>query len=147
MRWIRGRNKTGVTMAIVLSDSGEVVVDAIDGLCVSAADAKVASGWTLKPEGMCRGDLCVPLRDEAGRDGIRRDGRVDLAAFWRALGNPVVHDEREEIWVLGAGADERNAALAGEQAPDFSLPDLAGTPHRLSELRGKKVFLSTWASW
>jgi hypothetical protein len=129
-------------MAIVLSDAGEVVVDATDGLCVSAADSERASGWTLKPEGMCRGDLCVPLRD-----GMRRDGRIDLAAFWRALGNPVLHDEREEVWVLGAGADERNAALTGEQAPDFSLPDLAGVSHRLSDLRGKKVFLTTWASW
>ena len=32
-------------------------------------------------------------------------------------------------------------------APDFTLPDLAGMPHTLSELRGKKVFLCTWASW
>jgi hypothetical protein len=129
-------------MAIVLSDSDEVAANATDGLCVSAADAERATGWLLKPEGMCRGELCVPLRD-----GMRRDGRVDLAAFWRALGNPVVHDDAGEVWVLGAGADERNAALAGEQAPDFTLPDLAGTPHRLSDLRGKKVFLSTWASW
>jgi hypothetical protein len=91
---------------------------------------------------MCRGDICVPLRDEA-----RHGGRIDLAAFWRELGNPVVHDDAGEVWVLGAGADERNAALAGEQAPDFLLPDLAGAPHRLSDLRGKKVFLSTWASW
>jgi len=129
-------------MAIVLSDSGEVSVDAIDGLCVNAADAELATGWTLKPEGMCRGDLCVPLRD-----GMRRDGRIDLSAFWRALGNPVVHGDADKVWVLGAGADERNAALAGERAPDFTLPDLAGTPHRLADLRGRKVFLSTWASW
>ena len=129
-------------MVTVLSDSGEVAVDATNGLCVTAADAERASGWVPKPEGMCRGELCVPLRE-----GMRHGGRVDLAAFWRALGNPLLHDERGEIWLLGAGADERNAALAGEQAPDFSLPDLAGTPHRLSELRGKKVFLTTWASW
>jgi peroxiredoxin len=32
-------------------------------------------------------------------------------------------------------------------APDFTLPDLAGTPHTLSSLRGKQVFLCTWASW
>ena len=129
-------------MAIVLSDAGEFSVVAVNGLCVRAADAERATGWVLKPEGMCRGDLCVPLRD-----GMRCDGGIDLAAFWRALGNPVLHDEREETWLLGAGADERNAALAGEQAPDFSLPDLAGVSHRLSDLRGNKVFLTTWASW
>ena len=129
-------------MATVLSDTGEFSVNAANGLCVTAADAQRATGWTLKPEGMCRGDICVPLRLK-----MMRDGRIDLAAFWRLLGNPVVHDKRDEVWVLGAGANERNAALAGEQAPDFSLPDLAGVSHRLSRLHGKKVFLSTWASW
>ena len=32
-------------------------------------------------------------------------------------------------------------------APDFELPDLAGHMHRLSDHRGKKVFLLAWASW
>ena len=36
---------------------------------------------------------------------------------------------------------QRNTALAGLVAPDFTLPDLAGVPHTLSALRGKKVFL------
>ena len=50
---------------------------------------------------------------------------------------------------MGAGrtADERNATLEDMQAPDFTLPDIDGTPRTLSELRGKKVFLATWASW
>jgi hypothetical protein len=97
---------------------------------------------TLKPEGMCRDELCVPLRGDA-----RRDGQVDIGAFWRAIGHPVVSDARGEVWVLGTAADSRTAALAGLEAPDFALPDLSGVQHRLSELRGKKVFLTTWASW
>jgi peroxiredoxin len=32
-------------------------------------------------------------------------------------------------------------------APDFTLPDLTGAEHALSEHRGKKVLLATWASW
>ena len=32
-------------------------------------------------------------------------------------------------------------------APDFSLPDLEGREHSLSDYRGNKVFLATWASW
>lgn len=35
----------------------------------------------------------------------------------------------------------------GEAAPDFVLPDLDGTPVRLSELRGKPVLLNFWATW
>ena len=67
-RSIRGQNDGG-SMATILSDAGEILVDASNGLCVSAADAERATGWTLKPEGMCRGDICVPLRGEMRRDG------------------------------------------------------------------------------
>lgn len=126
-------------MAIVLTEQGEVTFTATDGLWLSADDAERATGWTLKPEGMCQDDVCVPLPV--------RDGRVDVAAFWRLLDRPVVSDAAGETWVLGAGAEQRNAALAGLMAPDFTLPDLVGVLHTLSALRGKKVFLCTWASW
>ena len=126
-------------MTTVLTGLGEFTVQATDGLWLSAGDAERTTGWTLKPEGMCRYDLCVPTPV--------RDGRVDVAAFWTRLGQPVAHDNAGETWVLGAGAEQRNDALAGLIAPDFTLPDLAGTPHTLSALRGSKVFLCTWASW
>jgi hypothetical protein len=129
-------------MPTILTDTGEMTVAATDGLWLSARDAEKAIGWTLKPEGMCQADLCVPLPPDAVRDG-----RIDVAAFWQLLGRPVVHDSAKETGLRGAGADQRNDALAGLMAPDFTLPDLAGAPHTLSALRGKKVFLSTWASW
>ena len=44
-------------------------------------------------------------------------------------------------------AKERKAALTSLEAPDFALPDPSGRMHRLSDYRGKKVFLVTWASW
>ena len=36
---------------------------------------------------------------------------------------------------------------AGEQAPDFTLKDLDGSPIRLSDLKGKRIVLVFWASW
>ena len=133
-------------MAVVLTDAGPVTVAKDDaageGLWLSAADAERATGWTLKPEGMCRAEFCVPMPAAAVRPGA-----VDVAAFWRKLGNPVLHDEAREAWVLGAGAGARSASLASLAAPDFVLPDLAGAPHRLSDLRGRKVFLVSWAPW
>ena len=65
-------------MATVLTEQGEMTLAATNGLWLSADDAERATGWTLKPEGMCQDDLCVPLPV--------RDGRVDVAAFWRLLG-------------------------------------------------------------
>jgi peroxiredoxin len=35
----------------------------------------------------------------------------------------------------------------GYAAVDFTLPDLSGTAVRLSDLRGKIVFLNLWATW
>ena len=126
-------------MATVLTEGGEVTVAATSGLWLSADEVERATGWALKPEGMCQDDVCVPLPV--------RDGRVDVAAFWRLLDRPVVSDAAGATWVLGAGAEQRNAALAGLLAPDFTLPDLDGAAHTLSALRGNKVFLCTWASW
>ena len=129
-------------MTILLTPTEEHVVATRDGLWMSPADAETATGWTLKPEGMCRGDACVPL--PASAVGANE---VDVAAFWTRLGGPVIASEQKDVWALGAPADERNAALEGLEAPDFTLPDIDGKPRRLSELRGKKVFLATWASW
>lgn len=52
--------------------------------------------------------------------------------------------------VLGAVAGLQylqRAPRTGYQAPDFSLPDLQGKLHRLSDYRGRVVFLNLWATW
>ncbi len=35
----------------------------------------------------------------------------------------------------------------GKQAPDFTVTDLAGNQHKLSDYRGKNVMLVFWATW
>lgn len=120
-------------------------------LWLDAAGVEAATGWQWKPEGLCRGEVCLPL-PPAARAGLVRQPpgqapQLDLAAMWRHTGQPVVHDDARSTWVLGTGAAQRADALQSLDAPDFSLPDLAGVPHRLSDLRGRKVLLATWASW
>lgn len=136
-------------MVTILSQQGEIEIDAAgadDQLWLLEGELESATGWTLKPEGFCRGEVCVPL--PAGRENeFRRDDQVDAAALWRHIGGSVLHDASGATWVLGAGADERTERLTSLQAPDFTLPDLAGRGHTLSHHRGKKVFLATWASW
>ena len=129
-------------MTVVLTPTAEYKVSTRDGLWMNAADAGKVTGWTLKPEGMCRDERCVPLPAAAVKGSD-----VDVEAFWQSLGGPVIASQAGDAWVLGAPAEERNAALEGLQAPDFTLPDVDGKPRTLSELRGKKVFLATWASW
>lgn len=129
-------------MTTVLLPTEQFDVAAHDGLWMSPADAEKVTGWTLKPEGMCRADLCVPL--PASALGVNE---VDVAAFWTKLGGPVIATDRRDAWALGAPADDRNHALEGLVAPDFTLPDVDGVPRSLSQLKGTKVFLATWASW
>ena len=115
-------------------------------LWLPTADVPRATGWTLKPEGLCHAETCVPV--PVSRRGEFVDGdAVDIATFWRHMGHPVAHDRAGETWVLGIGAHERARALTSLEAPDFSLPDLEGRMHSLSSERGKKVLLVTWASW
>lgn len=96
------------------------------------------TGWQSKPEGLCRGERCVPFR------GDERDV-VELVAAAHALAMPLVHDVEHSLWALGAEAGGR--ALKSAIAPELELPDFRGGSFRLSSLRGTKVLLVAWASW
>ena len=112
-----------------------------------AADAvHSALGWELKPEGLCRGDLCTPI-DAAQRRALLSQGDIDLHALASALRRPLALDASERVAALGTAADERAGRLATLEAPDFTLPDLDGRMHSLSDQRGKKVLLIAYASW
>jgi hypothetical protein len=115
-------------------------------LWIPIPEVEPLTGWTLKPEGLCKGELCVAIPPDR-ESGFLRGDAVNLAAFWQKMGMPALHDEAGANWVLGQGAAQRSAALQSLQAPDFTLPDLDGNLHSLSDFRGKKVFLVAWASW
>jgi peroxiredoxin len=42
---------------------------------------------------------------------------------------------------------QRQAALVGQAAPEFSLADLKGNAVRLANFKGKVVFVNVWATW
>lgn len=105
-----------------------------------------ATGWELKPEGMCRDEVCIPIPAERASE-LAADGQVNLTAFARLTGQPYAHDPRHAVWSFGPPSYEWQRRLDSVDAPDFTLPDFEGQPHSLSDYRGKKVFLVTWASW
>jgi peroxiredoxin len=128
-------------------EQGAIAVDARiqgDHILVPPAALEAATGWVLKPEGLCRGPVCVPVRD---RDALLVDGAIDVAAFAAALHRPAVVDAAEAVVAIGVPASERVAAMESLDAPDFELPDLEGEPFRYSSLGKRKTIVVTWASW
>jgi len=107
---------------------------------VSRAEFEEGTGWQLKPEGACRGDVCIPLTDPPAGD------RVDVAALAGQIGLPIVTDETHGVSAVGpASAGART--LVSAEAPELRLPDLDGNEFALSSLRGQKVMLVAWSPY
>ncbi len=122
-----------------------------DALWLGPADLARCGGWEVKPEGLCRGALCVPVpAGETGRKIVSEAHgapRVNLTALARHMGQPVADSPEHGVWSIGEAADDAADRLLSLEAPDFTLPDLSGQTHTLSSFRGRKVFLLAWASW
>src|SRR5271166_6630261 len=123
-----------------------VDAEAKNGLWLSADDFKRVAGFELKPEGFCKGDQCYSV-PPARKADFENSGRYNLASLAGLIGQPVVVDEANEVWCFGVASENRKRALTSLDAPDFSLPDLGGRMHSLSEHCGKKILLVSWASW
>lgn len=135
-------------MAFTILDDGRATeVDArTDGgrVLLCAADLERSLGWSLKPQGLCRDETCMPVPPTSA---MVRDGYVDLALFAEHLGRPLACDVEAGAACLGESARERTALMRGGLAPDFTLPDLGGRTHSLGDYRGRKALLIAWASW
>ena len=112
----------------------------LTSLDIDPEELERRTGWSIRPEGACKGDTCVPLPDEA----VTR-GRVSVPHVAERLRMPLLRDETHGLWALGPESGGR--ALTTAVAPDLVLPDRHGRPFALSSLRGRKVLLVAWASW
>lgn len=124
--------------------------DATKDLWVTMADLKRATGFVVKPQGVCRERLCFPLPKDRKAEFVSKKGRVswfNLTAFARLIKQPVAVDEKNAVSYFGPRPDVRDSYITSLDAPDFTLPDANGKMHSLSDFKGKKVLLVTWASW
>jgi hypothetical protein len=137
---------TATDLADVREDAGQ--------LWITSPDLKRATRFEVKPQGVCRDELCFPLPKAKHDMFIHKDARngkssqtwFNITAFADLVHQPVAHDAALSTWYFGLRSDQRQQ-LSSLQAPDFTLPDLKGKLHRLSDFRGKKILLVTWASW
>lgn len=109
----------------------------LDSFDLTPEQFAAGTGWTIKPEGACKAEVCVPLG---------RSGGFDLAATAQRLGMALVHDEDAGLWALGPETLGDRALISAE-APELVLDDVDGTEFRLSSLRGQKVVLVSWAPY
>ena len=112
-------------------------------LTVDEHEFEARTGWSIKPQGACKAEACVPLPPEASAS----DGRLDASVLASRLGMPLVADDVHGIWALGPETAVTGRALTSAVAPELTLPDADGNPFKLSSLHGQKVLLVAWASW
>lgn len=138
-------------LTIIDADDRETMVAATvegDRVLLDAAALEAATGWALKPEGLCRGDVCVPAQ---GRDGLtveRSTGQlVDIARFADLVHEPLVIDLDARVAAYGTSAAACAEQLQSLDAPDFRVENLDGEPVELADFRGRKKLLVAFSSW
>ena len=133
-------------MATILDDERRYEFDAPAGarLTISGESLEATLGWTLKPEGLCRGDVCVPVRD---RSTLVAGDSIDVEGLAAALGRPAVVDAARGVAALGTAATSVTEAMRSLDAPDFTLPDLDGRMVSLKDFDQHKRLILAWSSW
>jgi hypothetical protein len=113
----------------------------LESLTVDPAAFAERTGWEAKPQGMCRGEVCVPATG-----ALRPDGLLDVTVTAERLGMPIVHDADHGMWAVGS-ATNSGKALSTAVAADPTLQDRDGNPFKLSSLHGRKVLLVAWSTY
>ena len=133
------------TATLITDEVASVDAEIDDGrLLVDPSQLPAALGWQLKDEGLCRDEMCVPVRD---RDRLFVGDRIDVAAVADALGRPMVVDADAAVAAMALPSEERRRALRDHRAPPFTLPDLDGRLHSLDEWHGRKKLLIAFSTW
>jgi len=119
-------------------------------LWVRVEDLMQVNGFELKPEGACIDDICVPVRQDVDSSiFVQRSGQrwFNVAELAQRLQQPYAVDHDSGVWSFGAIPVRRASFFERGIAPDFELPDVEGRLHRLSDFKGQKIMLLSWASW
>src|SRR5260370_15908822 len=130
--------------ATVLYGDRSVTLDKIrpegSDLWVRPRDLPRINEFELKPQGACRADVCIPVSKN-----LQQSSWFNLTGFARKGHEAFVADSG--VWSFGEIPVLRSGFFNSRIAPDFTAPDRSGKPVHLSDFRGKKVLIVTWASW
>lgn len=154
----------------VMADKGfAAFMDGIDLSDRTHADYNVVSqviNWNLDRQGitdakersMCYFDMAAKLI----KDEQVCNGHLSAHMKWKLMGEKnselqVLFDKYASVCTdtaqIAANRDRLNVVMNyfeirnGVQAPDFEMVDTAGHKVRLSDFRGKMVYIDVWATW
>ena len=133
-----------ISSATVLFGENAVPLDKVradqQNLWVQSKDLPRINEFEVKPQGACRADVCIPLSKT-----LKNGDWFNLTGFAHKIGETVVADQN--VYSFGEIPVLRGAYYNSRIAPDFAVPDRQGRVVHLSDFRGKKVLVITWASW
>ena len=135
--------------ATVLSQGKSVMLSQVgkgDGLLIRPEDLPSINGFTLKPEGACYADMCIPIGESLL---VEQEGEqwFDLIAFADLLGHSYVADVDARVWSFSDVPAKRESMMVDAMAPNFSVTDREGQVVQMADLKGKKALIVTWSSW
>ena len=137
-----------MNQGLVVTQDGETtaveVASNFGEFAISLDDFARATGWQLKPQGLCIDEICVPVR-EANRLTVGTS--IDLVEFARVTQQNIVFDRQRQVATLGERADSRSDSMSSLLAPDFKLPDIHGRQVSFSDFNRRKRLLLAWSSW
>lgn len=133
--------KSGAT---VLFDENAIALDRArvdtQNLWVQSKDLPRINQFEVKPQGACRADVCIPLSKT-----LKNGDWFNLTGFAHKIGESFVADQN--VYSFGEIPVLRGSFYNSRIAPDFAVPDRKGRIVHLSDFRGKKTLVITWASW
>ena len=80
-----------------------------DDVWLTLPDLTASTGWEIKPEGICRGEICIMVPDEIMSSLLQEEGEknwFNLAGFTRFLERPYARDDAQNVWSFGAMSED-----------------------------------------
>jgi hypothetical protein len=108
-----------------------------DGHPIDADVFARRTGWSIRPEGACKDDTCIPLPDRP----------VTAQSLSERLGMAIATSPGNDVIALGPPSIGGRALDSVTVPHDLDFLDFDDNTVRLRDVRGSRTVLVSWAPW